>query len=329
MAGKGKQTSAERRKERQAAARVAAVKRRRKVRLQLTGAVLAVGLAGGGVAGGVVFFRHGSSSSTAAKPPPDLSLSPAPTPNQSGAPAGMVNCVYVPQPPPPSHSPSEIDPKHPTFPPTTAENTTPAYATLDTTEGQIVMELDAKLAPCSVNSFVSLAKQGFYDNTPCHRLVDESQAGATYGILQCGDPTGTGRGNPGYKFADEALDGAKYPRGEVAMANSGPNTNGSQFFMMFKDSDFEASYSPFGHILAGMDVLEKVAAGGTTTNPLSQQNDAPKTKITITKVTISPTRPPGVPTALPSSTPTPTTKTKAASTPSNTPTPTPTPTSTP
>jgi peptidyl-prolyl cis-trans isomerase B (cyclophilin B) len=113
------------------------------------------------------------------------------------------------------------------------------------------------------------------------------------------------------------------------MANSGANTNGSQFFMMFKDSDFEASYTPFGHILAGMDVLEKVAAGGTTTNPLTQQNDSPKTKITITKVTISSTRPAGVPTALPSATPTPTTKSKAGKTPSSTPTPTPTPTRTP
>ncbi len=323
MAGKGKQTSAERRKERQAAARVAAVKRRRKVRLQVTGAVLAIGLAGGGVAGGVVFFRHGGSS-TAATPPPDLSLSPAPSPNQSGAPAGMANCVYVPQPPPPSTAPTAVDPKHPTFPPTTAENTTPQYATLDTSEGQIVWELDAAKAPCAVNSFISLAKQGYYDNTPCHRLVDETQAGANYGILQCGDPTGSGKGNPGYKFADESLDGAKYPRGEVAMANSGVNTNGSQFFMMFKDSDFEASYTPFGHILAGIDVLEKVAAGGTTSNPLSGQDDAPKTKISITKVTISPTRPPGVPTALPSATPTPTTKSKTGSTPSSTPTPTPT-----
>jgi peptidyl-prolyl cis-trans isomerase B (cyclophilin B) len=183
------------------------------------------------------------------------------------------------------------------------------------------MELDAKLAPCAVNSFISLAKQGYYDNTPCHRMLDQNESNLTYAILQCGDPTGTGQGNPGYKFADESLDGIKYPRGMVAMANSGPGTNGSQFFMMFKDSDFEASYTPFAHILAGIEVIEKVVAGGPTTNPSNPNaQDYPKTKITITKVTISPTRPAGVPTALPSPTPTPTAKST---------TPAPTPTSTP
>jgi peptidyl-prolyl cis-trans isomerase B (cyclophilin B) len=198
-----------------------------------------------------------------------------------------------------------VNPKHPTFPPTTAENTTPEYATMDTNEGQIVLELDANKAPCAVNSFVSLAKQGFYDNTTCHRLLDETEQNLVYAVLQCGDPTGSGRGGPGYKFADENLDGAVYSQGVVAMANTGPNTNGSQFFMMFKKSDFDPAYTPFAHILAGMDVLQKVAAGGTEANPATQQNDAPKTKMTITKVTISNTPPAGVSTAEPTSYPTP------------------------
>jgi peptidyl-prolyl cis-trans isomerase B (cyclophilin B) len=330
VAGKGKQTSAERRRERQAAARMAAAKRARKVRLQAAAGVLALAVVGGGVAGAVVHFKG---DDTPAKPPKDLSTSPAPSANQAGAPAGKVNCNYVMQPPPPSTAPDSVNPKHPTFPPSVAENTAPAYATLDTSEGQIVWELDAAKAPCSVNSFVSLANQHFYDNTICHRLLNDSEQNLTYATLQCGDPTGTGKGGPGYKFADENLDGAIYTQGLVAMANAGPNTNGSQFFMMFKKSDFDPSYTPFAHILTGMDVLEKIAAGGAAQNPVTQQNDKPNITLTIKTVTISNTPPKGVstaePTSYPTPSPTPTKAAKGSKSSTATPTPTPTPTSTP
>jgi peptidyl-prolyl cis-trans isomerase B (cyclophilin B) len=103
------------------------------------------------------------------------------------------------------------------------------YATLQTNRGTIVVQLDAESAPCAVNSFASLTDQGHHDDTPCHRLLDVSDQNLTYATLQCGDPTGTGRGEPGYKFADENLTHAVYETGVVAMANSGPDTNGSQF----------------------------------------------------------------------------------------------------
>jgi peptidyl-prolyl cis-trans isomerase B (cyclophilin B) len=176
-------------------------------------------------------------------------------------------------------------------PPANAETGKPWYATMVTNHGTIVLALDASAAPCTVNSFVSLASQGYYDNTPCHRLIDLSAHNSTFGALQCGDPTGTGRGGPGYTFADENLAGARYAKGVIAMANRGPNTNGSQFFMMFKNSDFAPNYTPFGHIRSGMDVLEKIAAGGTDTTPLTPSSEVPRTKVTIEKITVSTDRP--------------------------------------
>jgi len=298
LVGQGKQTSAERRKERQAAARAAAAQRVRKVRLQVIGAVVAVALVGAGVAGAVVAIRGGSSTSAT---PPDTSLnSPAPTPNQAGAPPGKANCLYV------ANPKAQTGPKKPAPPPSVADATTPYYATIVTDHGTIQLELDSKAAPCTVNSFVSLANQGFFDNTPCHRLLNESQPPLSYAILQCGDPTGTGQGGPGYKFADENLATARYEKGVVAMANAGPNTNGSQFFMMFKDSSFDPNYTPFGRILAGVDVLEAIAKGGTDPNPQNPDvSDVPKTKTTIEKITVSTTPPKGVSTASPKATATP------------------------
>ncbi|MGQ0846486.1 MAG: peptidylprolyl isomerase [Sporichthyaceae bacterium] len=164
------------------------------------------------------------------------------------------------------------------------------YATISTSLGDIVLELDAAAAPCTVHSFVNLAQQKFYDGTFCHRLLDESGGGNDYAVLQCGDPTGTGSGGPGYQFANENLDGAKYAKGVVAMANAGPDTNGSQFFMMFRDSDFSPDYSPFATILKGVDVLEKVADGGRSIGASGSQ-DVPKTRLTFKKVTISETKP--------------------------------------
>ena len=95
-----------------------------------------------------------------------------------------------------------------------------------------------------MNSFVSLAEQGFYDDTPCPRIGDQEG----FGILQCGDPTGTGAGGAGYSFADELSGDETYPAGTLAMANAGPDTNGSQFFLVFRDSQFPPSYTVFGTI---------------------------------------------------------------------------------
>ncbi|MCW2716047.1 MAG: putative peptidyl-prolyl cis-trans isomerase cyclophilin type [Frankiales bacterium] len=140
------------------------------------------------------------------------------------------------------------------------ERQQPFTATLTTSQGTVVLALDSAAAPCTVNSFRSLAGAQFFDDTPCHRLTASPQLK----VVQCGDPSGTGSGSPGYEFADENLAGATYPRGTVAMANSGPGTNGSQFFLVYADSQLPPSYTPFGTVTAGLDVLEKVAAGGST-----------------------------------------------------------------
>ena len=164
----------------------------------------------------------------------------------------------------------------------TVTNTGTANATL----GNIVINLLNSKATCAVNSFVSLASQKFYNKTSCHRLV-------TSGIfvLQCGDPTGTGSGGPGYQFSDENLAGAKYPAGTLAMANSGPNTNGSQFFLVYKNTPgLQPNYTPFGTIVSGLKIVQNVAKAGSD-NAFAAQGGGghPKEKVVIKSVTIKKT----------------------------------------
>ncbi len=128
-------------------------------------------------------------------------------------------------------------------------------ATLTTGKGDIVIELSALATPITVNNFVFLARKNFYNNTPFHRTIKDF-------MIQGGDPTGTGTGGPGYKFNDEPFTG-EYTRGTVAMANSGPNTNGSQFFIMHKATALPKSYVIFGKVTAGMEVVDAIATAPT------------------------------------------------------------------
>ena len=155
-------------------------------------------------------------------------------------------------------------------------------ATVATNQGDIGLTMDAAATPCTVASFVSLAEQGFYDDTPCPRIGDQEG----FGILQCGDPTGTGSGGPGYSFADELTGDETYPAGTIAMANAGPDTNGSQFFLVFRDSQFPPSYTVFGTIdEAGVTVLEEIAAtGNDNSNPAG--GGTPNEPVQIESVTI-------------------------------------------
>ena len=127
--------------------------------------------------------------------------------------------------------------------------------TIHTDRGTIVMELDPQMAPKSVNNFVSLARQGYYEGLTFHRVVPEF-------VIQGGCPEGSGRGGPGYKFADEPVK-SKYTLGAVAMANSGPDTNGSQFFICIDDctGKLAPSYNLFGYVVDGMDVALKTGVG--------------------------------------------------------------------
>jgi peptidyl-prolyl cis-trans isomerase B (cyclophilin B) len=144
-------------------------------------------------------------------------------------------------------------------------------------QGSMTFQLNRSLAPCAVESFQSLAEQKYFDDSPCHRLTSGS-----LNVLQCGDPTGTGRGGPGYSFADELSGKEKYTRGVIAMANSGPNTNGSQFFIVYKDSTLPPNYTIFGKVTSGLKVVDKVAAKGST----PAHDGAPNLSITLNSVSI-------------------------------------------
>jgi peptidyl-prolyl cis-trans isomerase B (cyclophilin B) len=142
---------------------------------------------------------------------------------------------------------------------------------LNTSIGDLQLSLDSSLAPCAVKNFLSLVGQKYYDNTKCHRLT----VGEGLQVLQCGDPTGSGSGGPGYSFADEVFPTLKYGRGTLAMANSGPNTNGSQFFIVYGDgSGLSPDYTAFGTIdEPSLKLIDKVAEAGVT--PQNGPTDGP------------------------------------------------------
>jgi peptidyl-prolyl cis-trans isomerase B (cyclophilin B) len=168
-------------------------------------------------------------------------------------------------------------------------------ATMHTSQGNIAFKLLNSQAPCTVNSFMFLAQTGFWAGTQCHRL----SASGGLDMLQCGDPTAkasktltcssnVGSGGPGYSFDDENLTGATYPAGTVAMANAGPNTNGSQFFLVFQASQLPPDYTPFGTIsAAGLAVLHKVATAGTTCTYAGAGGGVPRDKVVINSVAIA------------------------------------------
>jgi cyclophilin family peptidyl-prolyl cis-trans isomerase len=150
---------------------------------------------------------------------------------------------------------------------------------MKTNLGTLSMDLDASKAPCTVNSLAYLAGKKFYDGSACHRLTSD----ASLKVLQCGDPSGTGTGGPNYRFPDENLDAAAYTRGTVAMANAGPGTNGSQFFILYADApSLPKSYTVFGHVTSGMEIVDKVAGAGS--QPAG--DGKPKQKITIESFTV-------------------------------------------
>jgi peptidyl-prolyl cis-trans isomerase B (cyclophilin B) len=166
-------------------------------------------------------------------------------------------------------------------PPVTIEKTN-YIATIVTNCGTIVAVLDGAKAPHTVNSFAFLAGKGYFDNTPCHRLTT-----AGIFVLQCGDPTGSGTGGPGYTIPDENLAGATYGAGTLAMANTGqPHTGGSQFFLCYNDTQLPPQYTPFGHITQGLDVLKAIAALGEDDSN-GPGDGHPKHPVIIQKFTVT------------------------------------------
>jgi peptidyl-prolyl cis-trans isomerase B (cyclophilin B) len=149
--------------------------------------------------------------------------------------------------------------------------------TITTNRGPIGVTLDGAAAPCTAGSFTSLARQGYFDDTKCHRLTTQGIF-----VLQCGDPTGTGSGGPGYSFDDELTGQQTYPAGTLAMANAGPNTNGSQFFLVYADTALPPAYTVFGKIdAAGTKVVLDIAKKGTADGG---GDGAPAQDVVITSV---------------------------------------------
>jgi peptidyl-prolyl cis-trans isomerase B (cyclophilin B) len=197
----------------------------------------------------------------------------------------------------PCEEPAKGDPSGETWdaePEMTIDEAAGYVMALRTTCGDIEITMDAEAAPHTVNSFNFLAGEGYFDHTTCHRLTTEGIF-----VLQCGDPQGTGAGGPGYTIPDENLDdpdvaGGTYPAGTVAMANqynaqedTGRDTGGSQFFLVYEDSPLPPDYTPFGTITAGMDVLQKIADTGSTTDPATGTT-VPNATVVIDEATVEP-----------------------------------------
>jgi peptidyl-prolyl cis-trans isomerase B (cyclophilin B) len=278
--------------------------RRRKIR-QRFGIGLAVVCVLGLIAGLTAAFAGGSTPK-AAKPKATASASPSASASASAtASAAAVtepatHCAYT---------TSGVAPAaKKVSPPPATPNYKAAYtAAIDTNLGTIDINLLNSKATCSVNSFVHLATAGYFNASQCHRIT----TGSGLYVLQCGDPyakasmkltcsqaaDSPGTGGPGYEFASENLPtGASstgtvtYKAGTVAMANSGGSgTNGSQFFLVYKDSALGPDYTPFGTITSGLDILQKVANAGTSCTYSGPGDGAPKEKVIINSVTIKQT----------------------------------------
>ena len=245
--------------------------RTRRLSIIAGGAVVVLALGAGATA---IFLSGGG------KPPSAAASTPKPTPRPTAAatPSTIAepasHCVYT---------PSGTAARKVGIPPAKPRYKGNAYlATIKTNQGTIRLALLNNKATCTVNSFLYLASKGYFSKTPCHRLT-------TTGIyvLQCGDPTGTGSGGPGYKFANENTAGAKYTQGTVAMANAGPGTNGSQFFLVYRNSTtLPANYTLFGKIVSGLGIIQNVAKAGSD-NANGQGDGHPKEKVTIQSVTFT------------------------------------------
>ena len=237
--------------EKQEARRAAAEARSRR-RRQVVAVLAIVAIAVGGIATAAVVWGPLGNDDSTTTASDDTSAAPG-------------SCTYT-----AAGTPNEEIGVAPTTP--TAAST----ATL-TIDGQpVALELFADAAPCTVGSLAHLAAHHYFDGTSCHRLTTSP----SLRVLQCGDPTGTGGGGPGYEFGVENTDGATYPAGTVAMAHrqDEPGSNGSQFFLVYEDSQLPPEYTVFGRITAGLEVVAGIAAAGTADG---SEDGAPKQPVTL------------------------------------------------
>jgi peptidyl-prolyl cis-trans isomerase B (cyclophilin B) len=240
--------------EKQQARRAEAAARARR-RRQIVAGVTVVALLGASIAGVVVWSPWSGDE--------DVTTTTADEPSPAAAADG--SCTYT-----AAGTPDDTI----GLPPQEPIAASTATLTLD---GQpVTVELLSDLAPCTVSSLAHLAANDYFDGTSCHRLTSSP----ALRVLQCGDPTGSGSGGPGYEFGLENADGATYPAGTVAMAHrSGePGSNGSQFFLVYEDSELPPEYTVFGQITQGLDVLAGIAALGTADG---SEDGTPKQPVTL------------------------------------------------
>ncbi|GAB2633662.1 peptidylprolyl isomerase PpiB [Nocardia goodfellowii] len=258
-----RRAAAKRKLERQLANR--AERARRRKQLTIAGSVLGVVVAVA-AATGVYFLTKGEDKKDDTAQP-DASLTAA-APPAAKPKADLVSCTYSDSAKPadkPATKPEQVEV------PTTGPNAKISMS-METSAGPIGLTLNNAESPCTVNSFISLAKQKYFDGTSCHRMT----TGEGLKVLQCGDPTGTGMGGPGYQFANEyptdqyapndpnAQTPVDYKRGVLAMANAGPGTNGSQFFIVYGDSQLPPQYTIFGSVdESSLSTLDQIAQGGS------------------------------------------------------------------
>lgn len=177
----------------------------------------------------------------------------------------------------PSANKPTVQPEARPMPPAMEIDVNKKYtAVMETSAGRITIALNAKETPITVNNFVYLSRKGFYNGSPFHRVIP------TF-MIQGGSPKGDGIGGPGYSFADEPFTG-EYTRGTVAMANAGPHTNGSQFFIMHADYGLQPDYVIFGKVTEGMSVVDAIATAPTVQD--GRENSKPVSPVTITSITI-------------------------------------------
>lgn len=285
-----RRAQAKRKLDQQMQERAEAARKQRRI-LMIAGAVVAVLLVAGVVfvvlrGDGDTGSVNASSTSETAEPADSASASsaePGQLPKFTASPTLGADCQY----------PKARPASKPVDPPRSGKvPTEPAEVSVSmmTDQGPIGLMLNNAQSPCTVNSFISLGAKDFFSGTQCHRLTTSPMLS----VLQCGDPAGDGTGGPGYEFANEyptdqyaandpaAQQPVRYPRGTLAMANAGPGTNGSQFFLVYQDSMLPPQYTVFGTIQQdGLDTLDKIAAagvqGGGTDGP-------PVTKVTVKSI---------------------------------------------
>jgi peptidyl-prolyl cis-trans isomerase B (cyclophilin B) len=253
------QQLAARKAKRQAERELERRRQRRNLGITMTAvAAVVVVLVGVFVVFGVGGDDKPAASSASAAPenkPASIPTAMAPAPKRATPLPSEVNCTYK-----KSAEPAAKKVNAPADGKVKASGT--SKVSLNTSIGDLQLTLDSALAPCTVKSFLSLVGQKYFDNTKCHRLT----VGEGLQVLQCGDPSGSGSGGPGYSFADEVYPTLKYGRGTLAMANSGANTNGSQFFIVYGDaSGLTPQYTAFGTIdEPSVKLIDKVAEAGVT-----------------------------------------------------------------